>query len=380
MNAGQIVPAEVIFQYSDNLGIFEKRKIEMVYAQQKYNVLKTPWTTSDLRQDIGFFCGKCGDELNSAIQKQVGAEDFIKSHGLKDIRKKYVNSANFHVDDILDSVIGNYSENDIKLYIENEKVGNFVEIPEEVNKTVKTLLNDNFGISQLYEHQAETIIKVLNGNDVILETSTASGKSLGYNIPIICKLIENPNYRFLYLSPSKALAVDQMRMITKFGKNAKGQKVSDAIREFFIEDNDFVLDEEIAGKKITLVKFDSEINQHDRNKAIESGNIFYSTPDKIHATILQFNNHNYKQQGRIIKWTNFFKNLKYVVIDEIHTYKGVFGANVAYVIRRLQRLCEQNGNTELQFISCSATIDNPKELADAITGRNNLWFFVTLSG
>lgn len=369
MKAGKFVLANIIYQYSNNLGELEKRKIEISYTHNKYKVLKTPWVKIKTSHDTGFFCSKCNSLLQIDGQEE---KDFIKEKNLIDIRRKYIKNEDFNSGKIAKEILENYTEEEYKEYDEPAVEGKFVDIPQNLNPFIPKILNSNFNISKLYKHQADTIKEVLAGNNVVLETSTASGKTLAYNIPIINHLLSNPESRFLYISPTKALSIDQMRTMTKFGINQRGKKVSDAIREFILDDEQFVIDEQIADKKITLVKFDRDIKKEDRNKAIEKGQIFYSTPDKIHSTILQFYDHPYKQNGKQITWKNFFENLKFIVIDEIHTYKGVFGANVAYVLRRLQRLCEMYGNDSLQFISCSATIKNPKELADTVTGKNNI--------
>lgn len=354
-------------QYTDKLGFTEMREIQIEYANQEYVVRKKSWGVVNKIHDSGFFCPNCDEKFD------IGEEfiaDFIQEHSLNDIRKKSISNKEFNSNEICDEIKTNFDSNDYYVHTVPEQMEKTSKIPAGINEGLRKILLNNFGISELWEHQAETIQKILEGKDVVLATSTASGKSMCYNIPMLNLLSTNQvDYRFLYIAPTKALAYDQIKTISKFGKAISDD---DGTIRKFIEDG--LIDQVIDGNKITIVKFDTEIagKNHAKITAIDNGNIYYTTPDKIHATILQFWNHQYSLNGQKHTWAKFFKTLKYVIIDEIHTYKGVFGANVAMVIRRLQRMCEYHGNRNLQFISCSATIDNPKELADLITNRNNI--------
>jgi len=192
------------------------------------------------------------------------------------------------------------------------------------------------GIERLYSHQVTAINAIREGKDIVVVTSTASGKTLCYNIPILEEVTRDPETRVLYLYPTKALAQDQRKKIFRY------KEIDPA---FIFE----------AGT------YDGDTPTSTRKKLRDSGNLILSNPDMLHSGILP--NH--------ARWSDFFTNLKFVVIDEVHAYRGIFGSNVANVIRRLNRICAHYGASP-QFICCSATIGNPKELAERISSHEML--------
>ena len=199
------------------------------------------------------------------------------------------------------------------------------------NKLEELLLE--FGINKLYTHQAEAVNRIRKGENLVIVTSTASGKTLCYNIPIIENLISNPDDKALYIFPTKALAQDQLRNLNLFTFR-------------------------IFGDRIKAETYDGDTPQHKRKKVRTNSSILLTNPDMLHYSILP--NH--------IKWAQFFGRLKYIVLDEIHVYRGVFGSNTAQVLRRLNRIADYYG-TSPQYICCSATIANPVELAEKLTGK-----------
>jgi DEAD/DEAH box helicase domain-containing protein len=192
------------------------------------------------------------------------------------------------------------------------------------------------GIEQLYSHQVSAIESIRDGKDVVVVTSTASGKTLCYNIPILEEVLRDGTARVLYLYPTKALAQDQLKKIFRFKE----------INPVFVFE---------AGT------YDGDTPTSTRKKLRDSGNLILSNPDMLHSGILP--NHT--------RWSDFFANLKFIVIDEIHAYRGIFGSNVANVVKRLNRICAHYGSSP-QFICSSATIGNPKELADKLTDRETV--------
>lgn len=188
------------------------------------------------------------------------------------------------------------------------------------------------GQSRLYTHQTEAITAVFEQENVIIATSTASGKSLAYTVPVTSHLLQNPAARALYLFPTKALAHDQL-----------------AETAAFIH----------AGQMpIEVHTYDGDTPQAKRAQARRGGGIVITNPDMLHAGILPYHT----------SWRTLFQNLAFVVLDEIHAYRGIFGSHVANVLRRLQRLCAFYGSNP-QFICCSATIANPKEHAERLVER-----------
>ncbi len=206
--------------------------------------------------------------------------------------------------------------------------GIYKDIPEEVFPVIRDTLTKR-GITHLYSHQAESFNSVTAGENIVVVTPTASGKSLCYNLPVLQKLIENPEERALYLFPTKALSQDQQSEL-----------------------NEIILAGEIPIKVST---YDGDTPSSVRVSARESGRIVISNPDMLHSAILP--NHP--------KWIKFLSNLKYVVIDEIHIYRGIFGSHMTNVIRRLKRIAKFYGSDPI-FICCSATISNPLELTRQI--------------
>jgi len=190
------------------------------------------------------------------------------------------------------------------------------------------------GIESLYSHQVSAIERIRGGENVVIVTGTASGKTLCYNVPVIETLLADPSAKALYLFPTKALAQDQRRGLSRLAES--DSRLVDLVR---------------------TGTYDGDTTRHTRRKLRDEGNVILSNPDMLHAGILPYHP----------KWNRFFKDLRYVVIDEIHTYRGIFGSNVANVIRRLRRVCEHYGS-EPRFICSSATIANPRELAEGLTG------------
>lgn len=189
------------------------------------------------------------------------------------------------------------------------------------------------GVRQLYSHQASALEAVSQGNDVVVVTPTASGKTLCYNAPVLDAILRNPSSRALYLFPTKALAQDQLSELY-----------------------DLILKLDVDIKTYT---FDGDTPQTARRLIRSAGHIVVTNPDMLHAGILPHHT----------KWIKLFENLKFVVIDEIHQYRGVFGSHLANVIRRLQRICSYYGSNP-KFICCSATIANPDDLTRRIIGRS----------
>ncbi|MBI4180989.1 MAG: DEAD/DEAH box helicase [Chloroflexi bacterium] len=207
----------------------------------------------------------------------------------------------------------------------------YAELAEPLMPDLQDCLKQR-GIASLYTHQAEAVNNARQGKNVMVATSSASGKSLCYNIAVIQALLSEPTSRAIYLFPTKALAQDQLR----------------ALRELFCPG--LFRAEEFA-------TFDGDTPTAERAEVRNQSRIILTNPDMLHVGILP--NHQ--------SWVRLLRNLKYVVIDEAHIYRGVFGSNVAGVLHRLRRLCRFYGSSPT-FISCSATIANPGEHAEKLTG------------
>ena len=198
--------------------------------------------------------------------------------------------------------------------------------PDDLSPILSEALNKR-GIDSLYTHQRKAYDLVRSGHDIVIVTPTASGKTLCYNLPILQTLLEMSNARALYLFPTKALSQDQQSGL-----------------------NEVMLAGSIG---LPINTYDGDTPSDIRSKARTDGRIIISNPDMLHAGILP--NHT--------KWVRFFSNLKFIVVDELHAYRGVFGSHVASVIRRLLRIAKFYGSSP-SFIFSSATIGNPQELAE----------------
>ena len=203
--------------------------------------------------------------------------------------------------------------------------------PDTLDERLKTVLAAR-GIHQLYTHQAHAVREVLAGRDVVVVTPTASGKTMCYNLPVLSAILKDNDARALYLFPTKALSADQVSELYEMV--------------------------EAMGVDVKTYTYDGDTPAAARRAIRQAGHIVVTNPDMHHSGILPHHT----------KWVKLFENLRYIVIDEIHTYRGVFGSNLTNVLRRLMRLCDFYGSRP-QFILCSATIANPRELAETLTGR-----------
>ncbi|HTK32504.1 MAG TPA: DEAD/DEAH box helicase [Candidatus Saccharimonadaceae bacterium] len=192
------------------------------------------------------------------------------------------------------------------------------------------------GIARLYTHQVEAIRALRNGRDVVVVTGTASGKSLCYHLPVLERLLADPDATALYLFPTKALAQDQLKSLTRLA--AGHPDLLKALRPGV---------------------YDGDTQPATRRKLRESANLILSNPDMLHQGVLPSHP----------RWGRFFRNLKLVVVDEMHSYRGIFGSHVANVLRRLERVVRHVGG-DYRYVACSATIRNPGELAGALLARD----------
>jgi len=220
-----------------------------------------------------------------------------------------------------------YAERITGSFVVPGREGSFAPLPADLPPALAHALRSR-GIDALYSHQAEAWVATQRGEQVAIVTPTASGKSLCYTLPVLSAAMKQ-GAKALYLFPTKALAQDQVADLLELNKAG-----------------------ELGVKAFT---FDGDTPGDARQAIRLHGDIVVSNPDMLHQAILPHHT----------KWAQFFENLRYVVIDEVHTYRGVFGSHVANVIRRLKRVCAFYG-VNPQFILCSATIGNPREHAEAL--------------
>ncbi len=207
--------------------------------------------------------------------------------------------------------------------------GQYREYPPDIHPALVEAFHEK-GFSQLYSHQHSSWEQLKKGKNIVVVTPTASGKTLCYNLPVLDAILQNPSARAIYLFPTKALSQDQRAELDETIK--------------------------LLPEEIRIFTYDGDTPQ-DARKAIRArGHIILTNPDMLHTGILPHHT----------KWIKLFENLKYIVIDELHNYRGIFGSHLANVLRRLKRIAQFYGS-QPQFILCTATIANPLEMAEKMT-------------
>ncbi len=216
--------------------------------------------------------------------------------------------------------------------------GDYRDFPEHLDERLREAYRRR-GIDQLYSHQREVLDRVEAGESVAAVTPTASGKTLCYNAPVLNRILREPDARALYLFPTKALSQDQKKEL--------------------LELLGLVRKEDELGEDIRAEVYDGDTPGDARRSIRTRAHIVVTNPDMLHSGILPHHT----------KWAKLFESLRFVVIDEMHTYRGVFGSHLANLLRRLRRVCDHYGAAP-QFILSSATIANPRELAEGLTERS----------
>lgn len=232
----------------------------------------------------------------------------------------------------LDWYTGQIVPNGHRVFDPQEAVYGDLKFP--LSQDLVNALYNTRNIERVYAHQAEAINNLHDGHNVIVATSTSSGKSLIYQIPVLHELEQDRNARAMYIFPTKALAQDQRRSLKDILQFMNG-----------LQD-------------IVCETFDGDTPKQNRNFIRDEARIIFTNPDMLHITILP------QEEA----WRSFLKNLRYVVVDELHVYNGLFGSHVAFIMRRLRRICAAVGNRHVKFISCSATVANPEEHMKTIFG------------
>jgi DEAD/DEAH box helicase domain-containing protein len=235
--------------------------------------------------------------------------------------------------DALASLAAKYRSDEVLTAIRHipAREAQFRPMPEWVEPELAAAYRDK-GIERLYSHQAAAAELARAGTDFVVVTPTASGKTLCYNLPVLNAVLENGDTRALYLFPTKALAQDQLAELHSLATR--------------LED------------RFGVFTYDGDTPSDARKAIRERGHVILTNPDMLHTGILPHHT----------KWMRLFENLRYIVLDELHTYRGVFGSHLANVLRRLRRIAEFYGSRP-QFICCSATIANPDELAAQLIER-----------
>jgi DEAD/DEAH box helicase domain-containing protein len=212
------------------------------------------------------------------------------------------------------------------------KSAEYAPFPAAIDERLRAVLAGR-GIDQLYTHQTSAIAHALERRNVVITTPTASGKTLCYNAPVLSAILRDPSTRALYLFPTKALAQDQLAELHELSHQLSAPDTTE----------------------IGVFTYDGDTPQDARRAVRGRAHVVLSNPDMVHAGILPHHP----------RWAKLFENLRFVVIDELHAYRGVFGSHLTNVLRRLRRVCQHYGSNPI-FICSSATIANPRELAESL--------------
>src|SRR5918993_3391154 len=211
----------------------------------------------------------------------------------------------------------------------------YAPFPDAMDARLRAAL-ERRGISQLYSHQAQAVALVGEGKNIVVTTPTASGKTLCYPLPVLDGILKDPATRALYLFPTKALAQDQM---------AELHELAGALND-------------LGAGEIGVHTYDGDTPQDARRTIRTRAQVVLSNPDMLHSGILPHHP----------RWRNLFENLRFIVIDELHAYRGVFGSHLCNVLRRLRRVARHYGS-DPQIVCSSATIANPRQLAERLAER-----------
>ncbi len=227
--------------------------------------------------------------------------------------------------------------NELVIYkkIVEARAAEYVDYPDQMNPDICEYLSES-GITRLYTHQAEMFERAMKGENLVITTSTASGKTLSFLLPILQEILKDPKTRALFIYPTKALAADQFRFLK-------------SVLAFFGED------------RIQAGIYDGDTGPAERSRIRKSANIILTNPEMVNGAFLP----NHSNYG----FDFLFTNLKFVVIDELHSYRGAFGSHLANIFRRLSRVTGYY-HSDPQFLCSSATIANPVELAEKICGKS----------
>jgi DEAD/DEAH box helicase domain-containing protein len=300
-----------------------------------------PWTHNDERNP-GIHCATC--------HRPVDAD--AATLGLVDNRVSFVAPENLDIEALASEMQGVRADAEWRRLDLPARDARYRDLRHDLSEPVGSALAAG-GRAKLYVHQAEAIDAALDGSNVVQATSAGSGKSIGLIVPVLEHLVADQDATALLVYPLRALANDQLDSLSRYGGGST-----------WMSNSACDLQLTASSDPIRVARLDGSTSQGDRKEIRRRARLLVTTPDALHAVILRFGQHHYKDGT---SWARFLSGLRVVVLDELHVYQGVFGSNVALVMRRLRRMAAYHGATP-QFLAASATIGNPQELSQAVTG------------
>jgi DEAD/DEAH box helicase domain-containing protein len=310
--------------------------------QTMAGVRLSAWDQPDTREP-GVYCLSCAKPVDIDVDQL----------GLTDDRIDFVRPDSFEAEALAAELIAMRSDADWERLELPATPAVYADLPAGIHDSVVAALTRTDRLP-LYQHQAGAISGALAGEHVVQATSAGSGKSLGFLIPVLDALVRNPKSTAILVFPMKALANDQLAAIERLAPGPVD----------WADSRSFDLDLGLGAHPIRVARFDGDALDHERREMRRSARLLIATPDILHHSVLMMSTKTYKDGT---SWRRLLGGLRVVVLDELHAYQGVFGSNVANVIRRLRRVAAHYGATP-QFLTASATIGNPVELAELLTG------------
>ncbi|MBI4603878.1 MAG: DEAD/DEAH box helicase [Planctomycetes bacterium] len=325
-----------------------RRQVAVMAERGAFRARKGVWRQARKHGLEGFACAECGQEVALSARLR-------KVWGLDDVPIQTAPSVD--LDGLLEQVRGLARGAEIKVQETHAgpgTFGSFDELNVPILKVFRERVEDGLGVplDRLFSHQVEALRHALGGKNVVLQTPTASGKTLCYLLPTFKTLLEQPKATALYVFPLKALAFDQRKKIAA---------LAGSLDESLLEANCLTWPLKFGPQTVWMGCYERETEGEDQAEVKKKARLVVTNPDSLHVKMLP---HFSTRTG---SWERFFANLKHVVLDEIHTYRGVFGAHVAYVIRRLRMICERLG-ARPQFFCSSATLPSPRSHAEELVG------------
>lgn len=329
---------ELFIQVSER---FDARELRQTASS---GLIPGPWDRPDDRSS-GVYCPSCGADL--------GAD--IDALGLTDDRIDFVKPEEFAVEPVAAELMKLRPDAVWQELTMPAREARWAPTPTSLDAAVVAALRRT-GRDRLFTHQVEAIEHALGGAHVVQATSAGSGKSTGLLAPVLHTLLREETATAVALFPLRALANDQLNAIARLGLEP----------DRWVNDSSFDLILDPDRPPIRVARYDGATYEHEKKDARRHARLLVTTPDSIHASLLRMAA---RQYGDGTSWSRMLRGLAFVVLDEIHTYQGVFGSNVSQVIRRLRRAAAWHGG-DPRFLTASATIGNPVEHATALTGAS----------
>jgi DEAD/DEAH box helicase domain-containing protein len=335
------------------------RKLEYMLLDRQYQ--KGPWRRTDIWLEPGVYCTYCLNERAPVVS--LADEVDLELESLNDPPLLFRSAGEFRVADVWPDLVEHFGGSmvDYRDFPASPPIYGDLAPAVDLHPALRDAL---FGRilpkgSRLYCHQAEAINAVYRGENVTVVTATASGKTLCYQVPVLDSILKDPRATTLYLAPLNALVEDQLGAFSRIDDT--GRDWERVVRD--APHNAYYRRLSVDGHQIKICRYDGgAIESYRRAMREIQPNIVITNPEMLHLSILGWSDDKH--------WGYLLENLRFVVIDELHTYRGIVGSSFANLMRRLRRLCHYLGASP-QFICASATISNPGDLAEALTGRTH---------